>query len=93
MLDTWSDDTLPSNEGVACIAGTERASIDSAAGETGIFCGGVGGTGELLTAPCSDGQRFDEGMVRVGNRFRAAGDVRESLRVVGVDRLVGRVLE
>jgi hypothetical protein len=91
-LETWSEETLPSKEGGAFRAGTVLASMDRAAGETGIFGGGVGGTGELFGALCNEGHVVDEGIVRLGYRFRFSGEVIEFL-VVGVVRLVGRELE
>lgn len=92
ILETWSDETLPSRDGGACTAGTERPSIESAMGETGIFGGGVGGTGELLGAPpWSDGHVVDDGMLRDGYRLRLAEELIES-RVIGVIKLLGRVL-
>lgn len=91
MFDTWSEETLPSKDGGACTAGTEWASIERAAGETGIFGGGVGGIGELFAAPCSDGHIVDDGIVRLGYRLRETGEKTE-VRVVGVTKLVGRVL-
>ncbi|KAK9639067.1 hypothetical protein V6Z98_000298 [Aspergillus fumigatus] len=66
--------------------------MDKAAGETGIFGGGVGGTGELFGTLCSEGHAVDDGIVRLGYRFRFRGEVIEFL-VVGDVRLVGRELE
>lgn len=91
MFETWSDETLPSNDGGACDAGTDRGSIERAAGETGIFGGGVGGTGELLCGPWIDGHIEVEGIVKLGYRFRGVEPV--EFLVVGVVILVGRVLE
>jgi hypothetical protein len=40
--------------------------MDRAAGETGIFGGGVGGTGELFGALCSEASVVEDGIVRLG---------------------------
>lgn len=90
MIDSWSDEILPSREGGAYEAGTIRLSIDKAAGETGILGGGVGGTGELLWAPVIEGHVVGDGISRVRYCFRLPVDVTEFL-VIGVTRLDGRV--
>jgi hypothetical protein len=69
-FEIWSEERLPSSEGGACIAGTWPGSIDKAAGDTGIFGGGVGGTGELLCGFVSDGHRVVDGIVMDGYLFR-----------------------
>lgn len=64
--------------------------MERAAGETGIFDGGVGGTGELLCAPLMDGHVVGEGMSRVSMRLRLPVEVTEFL-VIGVTKLDGLV--
>lgn len=63
-------------------------SFDKAAGDTGIFGGGVGGTGEFLGAPWIEDHVWGGGMERLGKRLRDMGDV-ESLVAVGVTALTG----
>jgi hypothetical protein len=65
MIDSWSEDMLPSSEGGAYDAGTERLSMDSAKGDTGILGGGVGGTGEPLRDPVMDGHTVGDGISNV----------------------------
>jgi hypothetical protein len=90
LIDSWSEVILPSSEGGAYDAGTERLSIDSAAGETGILAGGVGGTGEPLRDPLIDGHIVDEGILSVRGSFWLPVEVTE-FRVIGVTKLDGRV--
>lgn len=93
MIDSWSEVILPSSEGGAYDAGTERLSIDSAAGETGILDGGVGGTGDPLRDPLIDGHNVEAGISSVRElrgRFRLLVEVTE-FRVIGVIKLDGRV--
>jgi hypothetical protein len=65
--------------------------MDNAAGDTGIFGGGVGGTGELLCGVESDGHKFAVGIVMLGYRFRLVVDKVELLMDVAA-KLLGRLL-
>lgn len=84
---------LLSSDGGALIAGTNLGSKDSAAGETGIFGGGVGGTaGDPLAGPVREGHMLLGGIMIVG--YRCLVPERELailFRVDSVAKLVGRL--
>jgi hypothetical protein len=84
---------LPSSDGGALIEGTNLGSKESAAGETGIFCGGVGGTaGESFVGPFNEGHIRLGGIMIVGYRFFVPDRLLAMLlRVDSVAKLVGRL--
>jgi hypothetical protein len=80
-------------DGGALIAGTNLGSRESAAGETGIFGGGVGGTaGDCFVGPVSEGHISLGGIMIVGYRFFDPDrQLATLLRVDSVAKLVGRL--
>lgn len=84
---------LPSSDGGALIAGTNLGSSESAAGETGIFGGGVGGTAEdPLIGPVREGHMLRGGIRMAGYRFLVLDEELAKLfRVESVAKLVGRL--
>jgi hypothetical protein len=93
ILETWSEETLPSSDGGVCNAGTKRGSRESVSDDTGILGGGVGGTGELLGPERMGVHRVVEGIMsegRLGGRPRLRLEQVELRKVVV--RLVGRLL-
>jgi hypothetical protein len=91
-LETWSEETLPSSDGGVCNAGTKRGRRERVADDTGIFGGGVGGTGELFGPERMGVHKVVEGIVRDGRLTRPRLLVEQvELRKV-VARLVGRLL-
>lgn len=84
---------LPSSDGGALIAGTNLGSKDSAAGETKILRGGVGGTaGDPLTGPVSEGHMLLGGIMMAGYLCLVLDRLLATLfRVESVAKLVGRL--
>ena len=84
---------LPSSDGGALIAGTNLGSNESAAGETGIFGGGVGGTaGDPLVGPVREGHMLRGGIMMAGYRRLVPDEELATLfRVESVAKLVGRL--
>jgi len=84
---------LLSRDGGALMAGTNLGSKDSAAGETGIFGGGVGGTaGDSFVEPVMEGHKLLGGIIIVGYRFLVLERQLAMLfRVDSVAKLVGRL--
>jgi hypothetical protein len=84
---------LPSSDGGALMAGTNLGSRDSAAGETGTFGGGVGGTaGELFVGPEREGHMLLGGIMMVGYRCLVPDRQLAMLFLVdSVAKLVGRL--
>ncbi len=84
---------LPSRDGGALRAGTNLGSKESAAGETGILGGGVGGTAEdSLVDPVSEGHMLLGGIMIAGYRCLVVDrQLATLLRVESVAKLVGRL--
>lgn len=84
---------LPSSDGGALIAGTNLGRSESAAGETGIFGGGVGGTvGDALIGRVREGHMLRGGIRMGGYRFLVPDEELAKLfRIESVAKLVGRL--
>jgi hypothetical protein len=94
MQETCSDVMLLlSSDGGALTAGTNLGSRDSAAGETAIFGGGVGGTaGDSFFGPVIEGHMLLGGIIIVGYRFLVLDrELAMLFRVDSVAKLVGRL--
>lgn len=84
---------LPSRDGGALRAGTNLGSKESAAGDTGILGGGVGGTDEeSLVGPVSEGHMLLGGIIIAGYRCLVVDrQLAMLLRLESVAKLVGRL--